>query len=430
MIRTKTLRPIRIRHLSALVLLGMAVPLLTGCGSEGERGTPRPAVQERAVSPLARGLLRQGAQALRRQDFDAALAYADSAETLSPADAGFLRGQAYTEMLRLDEATEEFQRVIALQPGYHGAWHYLGNVAFRNAEFGSAIARYRKEVDRHPSPASWRGMGRAYLELGKVDSARYAIEQAIAADSTYAEAFYDLSKLYEDAGEPEKALPLAQDALRFGPGNPQYLHQVGSLLVQAGQDAAALPHLRRAIEAWPWHADSRYGLSQALRRLGRQEEAQAHLEEAERLQALQTSITGLQEDVRATPEDPAGHATLGAALHRAGRFEEALHAYEVAAHLDPQNLDVQNNIANLHLVGGDAARAIGLYREILRRDSTLAGTWVNLGIAHASSGDAAAAQQAWQRALTLDPGHPAAKAYLAKLDSAGSPPPSQQPRSP
>ncbi len=67
-----------------------------------------------------------------------------------------------------------------------------------------------------------RGMGRAYVELGLVDSARIAFEQAIALDSLYSPAYFNLALLLEDEGHREEALRNAQKALSLDSRNLDY----------------------------------------------------------------------------------------------------------------------------------------------------------------------------------------------------------------
>jgi type I restriction enzyme, R subunit len=59
--------------------------------------------------------------------------------------------------------------------------------------------------------------------------------------------------------------------------------------------------------------------------------------------------------------------------------------------------------------------AIRQYREILRLDPELPDIWLNLGIVYAISGQTDQARRAWEAALRLDPGHQAARLYLARL---------------
>ena len=405
-----------LRRAFGLLFAGM-LAFLSGCVSEPEP-EPVPAL----LDTKTQALLISGEDALNAQLFRRALAYADSAAARVPggADVHFLRGRIYTEMARLGAADSAYKQALALQPGYEGAWNNLGNNAAHRHEYREAIALYHKELERGPAPLPWRGIGQAYVELGRVDSARQAFEQALAIDSTYAGAHHDLTLLYEDEGNFEQALYHAEQALAMAPENHNVRYLVGSLLVKMRQMEAALPYLETVAEAWPWHHASHYNLGQALARLGREDEAKAYLDRAETLRALQSKIMQREVSVRSFPEDPYAHAALASALRQAGRYDDAMHSYKVALFLKPSDTEFQNNVAILHLLRGDNDEAIQWFENILRQDSTLADVWMNLGIVYAKSDRKAEARRAWEMALRQKPGRPqeeAARAYIARLDS-------------
>lgn len=357
-------------------------------------------------------------EALKRHAFTRALALADSAEARVPdgADVHFLRGRIYSEMARLDAADSAYHRTLALRPDYEGAWNNLGNNAVRRQEYRRAIALYHNELKDGPAPVPWRGIGRAYIELGRVDSARQAFAQALAADSSYAVAHQDLAQLFEDEGDFERALRHAKQALELDPESNHARYVVGSLLVKTGQTEEALPYLEAVAEAWPWHHASHYNLGQALARLGRHEQAQEYLDRAESLRARQAKIAQREVAVRSFPKDPYAHAALASELRLAGRYNDAMHAYKVALFLDPGNPEFQNNIAILHLLRGDNEEAIRSFESVLRQDSTLVDVWLNLGIVYAKSGRKTEARRSWETALRQKPDLDRAKAYIAGLD--------------
>lgn len=362
-------------------------------------------------------LVRQGEEALRQNEFDIALALADSAQKLTPESANvlFLRARIHSEIGQWQSAEAAYRKVLTLEPGYRGVWNNLGNNAYRQQEYYRAIGYYQKEIAINSAAIPWRGIGRTYVELGKVDSAEYAFQVALGLDSLYAPAHFNLALLYEDEGEVGKALHHAQRAWESDRQNLEYRYLAGALLVKNRKYEEALPVLREVMETWPWYRGAQYNYGQALVHLGRQAEAKKYLDEAERVRAQGAKIEHLENTIRSIPQDPMAHASLAFAYRAIGRYNDAMHAYKVAAHLAPANMEIQNNIANLYLIKGDTTGAISQYRMILQHDPTLVDIWVNLGIVYAISKRNAAARIAWENALRLAPNHPAAKAYLARL---------------
>lgn len=393
--------------------LGLAMLGMMQWGCETEEAEPR-----RLLDPITAHYLQEGTAALDAYRYEAALAYADSAEQRRPnaPDVAFLRGRTYAEMGDLERSDSLYRRVLALQPDYPGTWHNMGNNAYRQKRYSQAIAYHGRELEREPAPIPWRGIGRAYVELGKNDSARYALEQALVIDSSYAPAHFNLALLYEDEGDFDKALYHARQAWRLSPEDYDYRYLMASLMVKMGGDfEEAIPHLRAVAEYWPWHSASHYNLGQALVHLGRQEEGKELLERAEKLRALDAKIQHLLGTARSMPNDAMTHAALGSALRRAGRLQDALRAYRIAVHLDPTNLDIQNNVASIYLLQRDTLAAVQTYHHILQQDPSFAEVWVNLGVVYAISGEREKARRAWQAALQYEPEHEAAQAYLARL---------------
>lgn len=402
-------------HGPAPILAG----LLLACGLLAACGRTAPSKEKPPIDPITQQLLYGGSEALRQHAFVQALALADSAAARSPAlaDVPFLRGRIYAELARLDKAEAYYREALALRPDYPGAWHNLGNTAYRQQQYSEAIRDYRRELALNPDPRPWRGIGQAYVELGRTDSARYAFEQALALDSTFAQAHFGLALLLDDLGDVEGALRAARRALAHAPDSPEYRYHVGAYLVKLGRPDEAFPHLQAVTDVWPWHQGAHYNLGQALMRLGQAAEARAMLDRAEQLRELQAQISHHENTARVQPTDPYAHAGLGTLLRRAGRYNDAMHAYRVALYLDPGNLEIRNNVAVLHLLRKDTTAAIQAFEEIVRADSAYVHAWVNLGSLYALSGRPEAARAAWQAALRADPQNEPARRLLASLPS-------------
>ena len=393
-----------------LVLLG-GLLLVAGC-----RQAEEPAA---IVDPATRQLVAKANEALENDEFDLALALADSASRRAPTavEPIFLKGLIYSRTLRWDEAEQAYRRVIERDPDFPGVWNNMGNNAVWRGAYQEAISYYYNEIEVAPAPMPWSGIGRIYRELGVIDSAAYAFEQAIALDSSHIPAYLSYAQLLEDEGEYERALALTEQAATHKPEAIEIQYMLGSLLARMEREEEAVSYLEAVTQAWPWHTESHYKLGQLLQRIGREEESREILSEAENLWKQQADITTYQKGLTTEPENPYAHAALATAFRMAGRYEEAIHTYKVALSLDPKNLEFQNNLASLYFLQKDTVAAIQTYQRILEQDPQMVEVWVNLGILHALSGEEAAARQAWQRALAYRPADPTIQAYLAKLDA-------------
>ncbi len=406
----------RARPTSTTGAVFAVVMVVAGCGRSGE---PARHFDVQPMTPRVERLLQEGSEALRRHAFVRALALADSVDAVAPglADVPFLRARIYSELARLGEADSLYRRVLEIRPDYPGAWHNLGNTAFRQQRYSEAIEYYRRELETHKDAQPWRGIGRAYVELGKTDSARFAFERAITVDSTLHQGHFSLALLLEDLGDLEGALASANRAVALEPDNQEYRYYAASYLVRLGRPEDAIAPLAQVIEEWPWHQGANYNMAQALIRTGRTKDGRAYQERAEMLRDLQAQISHHENTVRVQPMNAHAHAGLGTLLRRAGRYNDAVHAYQVALFLEPSNLEYRNNLAVLHLLRRDTTFAILAFEEIVRIDSTNIHAWINLGSLHAMSGDRGRARVAWLTALRIDPGNEMAQSSLTRLES-------------
>lgn len=402
------------RLLGLLIVLGS----LAACGRAEPESPPD---VDQPMGPIVQRILELGTEALQQHEFERAFALADSAAVRAPdlADVPFLRGRIYAELGRLDEAEKAYRQALAIRPSYPGGWHNLGNTAFRNQKYSEAIGYYRREFAANPDPRPWRGIGRSYFELGIPDSARHAYERALAIDSTFAEAHFDLALVLDDGGDAEGALYRARRALAHDSANAEYRYYVGVYLVKVGRHAEALDLLEAVVEQWPWHQGAHYNMAQAFMRLGRVEDAQAFQERSEELRSLQAQITHHENTVRGQPTNEYAHAGLGTLLRRAGRYNDAMHAYRVALYLAPQNLEFRHNMAVLHLLRGDTTASIQTFEQIVQADTANAPAWLNLGSLYAMSGELEQARKAWIATLRIDPNNDLARRSLANLGVRG-----------
>ncbi|MCC7075091.1 MAG: hypothetical protein IT383_27510 [Deltaproteobacteria bacterium] len=114
----------------------------------------------------------------------------------------------------------------------------------------------------------------------------------------------------------------------------------------------------------------------------------------------------------AVAKDPAGadvavYATL---LARQGKLDAARAVLQAALVKKPGSVVLTNNLANVEVLGGDVAGAVGRYRAILSQAGPRKGdVLTNLGIAYSQAGDSAKAVEAFDAALAEG----ASSAYLA-----------------
>ena len=369
-------------------------------------------------NPRTNGFLLQGSDALKQHNFIQALSFADSAAKYAAqkADIHFFKGRVYSELGRFKEAEQAYMKALKATPSYRGVWNNLGNNAYRQQNFSQAIDYYIQEVAQNKAPIPLRAVGRAFVELGKTDSARTFFKKAIDLDINYAAAYFNLAQLEEDEGNFKQAIQYAGRAYGIEPDNLEYRYLYSTLLVQVDKGSEAILNLRKIVEKWPWHNGAHYNLGRALIQAGQKTEGENYLEQAERVRAAQAKIDHLENTVRALPDDPYSYAALAFALRKAGRYNDAMHSYKVALYLEPENFDIWNNVANLYLLQGDTVTALATYNYIVDKNPMLTDIWLNMGVVYALSNQKEKARSAWERVLTYQSNNISALKYLKKLN--------------
>ena len=368
-------------------------------------------------NPMADYFLMEGNKYLKKHDFKKALALADSAElyAIKKDDVYFFKGRIYSELGRFAKADEAYNNTININPNYIGAWNNLGNNAFRQQKFSQAVKYYNKEIIKNKTSTPFRALGRAYVELGKTDSARICFQHSIDINNNYASAYLNLAQLEEDEGNLNKALNHASRAYALEPNNIEYQYVYSTILVQMDRGKEAIYSLREIIKKWPWHHGAHYNLARALIQSGQKIEGQQYLDKSEKIRATQAKIDHLENTIRALPDDPYSYAALAFALRKVGRFNDSMHSYKVALYLDPDNYDIWNNVANLYLLQKDTIKALNTYNYIVDKNPALIDIWLNMGVVYALANQKENAIYSWERALKYQPENVSAIKYLNKI---------------
>lgn len=209
------------------------------------------------------------------------------------------------------------------------------------------------------------------------------------------------------AGRLDDALPWLAEADRLEP-TAQRAFELGALRARLGDRAGAEGDLRRALARRPGHQAAQVALGGLLLKKGERAEALRLLEAA--------AAAGSNEDrARAL-------VRLGAARLAMGRQAEAEKAFELAVLYAPARPDVRLGIARAWLARDsrdDARRALPVLAKTLELAPDVPAVLGAVGRARERLGEDAAAAEAYERALRLDPAYHYARRRLIRLALAG-----------
>jgi len=234
----------------------------------------------------------------------------------------------------------------------------------RNEDYASTISLYEDTVAKCPSNARAMALlANYYRQAGRLEDARKWLERSLALEPGVRPVLNNLGTVWQELGQPGKAVTCFQQALALEPGDTATLNNLGNALILSGRAPEGIAQLESALRIAPDSWATRANLANALAQSGRMPEAaicfeallQARPDDAEThstygdvLMALNRrdeAIAQLAAAARLQPDDADLHVRFGTALGRAGRLREALEQFQAALRLDPTNASARQNAA-------------------------------------------------------------------------------------
>ncbi len=272
----------------------------------------------------------QGSLALTRHEFRSALRLGREARRLAPFSARPLGviGDALLELGRYDAAFAAFERMNALKPNVAS----YARIAYARELLGDvrgALAAMRLAVDASTGqrePEAWALVEVAKLELarGHVQTAKRDLGAALTLMPGYVTAEEQLARVDAAVGDLPRAIEAASRAEQAVP-LPQVVALHGDLLARAGRTAQARQQYRTVAV-----------IDRILAAGGIRTDLEAALFDADHL-IRPKGLVARARDARIARPSIYGDDTLGWALTRTGRCEEALPWLQRASRLGTQD---------------------------------------------------------------------------------------------
>ena len=215
--------------------------------------------------------------------------------------------------------------------------------------------------------------------------------------------------------------------------------------IALGRALAAMDSLARAeevfeaiVQAYPEEAWPYFWLGAVRDEAGRPQEARELLEKAVQIQPLFMEAQEKLADVRfrtgdiagaiatlvfITRQDPEHHPrawyNLGLLYLKQRQVEEALHAFQQAARLNPDLVDAQIQAGSIYFAQGRLQEAESWFRRAIANRPDAPQAYGSLALVYIRQGKLAEARKYLKKVLELDPQNPYARQLLRQMESGG-----------
>ena len=255
---------------------------------------------------------------------------------------------------KLDEATAELERALAIQPNYEDARRQLGVVLARRGHVDAAVAEFQKAIALRPSGwANWSQMGLSLFQASRFRDAAAAFTKVTELQPDNFFGFQQLGAAYQNLGEYDLALRNYARAIAIRP-NPQALSNIGAIHHLRREYSQAVDAYRRALDLRPNSHITWRNLGDSYTRLGLKRDAMA---------AYQRAIAQAESELKIDSKEATTLSQLAVYLAKAGRHAEAHTRISAATSILPSDPGVLFRAAAVHALADRREEAVARLQQ-------------------------------------------------------------------
>jgi tetratricopeptide (TPR) repeat protein len=274
-------------------------------------------------------------------------------------------GNLYVEKRMADEAIESCQKALEFNPQSAKALSHLGAAYILKNMFREAEAASKKALGIDPGlEEPHNNLGIIFINRDMFDQGINEYIRAIEINPDYAEAHHNLGRAYYLRRQIDRAIGEYKEAIRIKPDYYKAYSNLASAYMKKGMVEEAIKELKNAIKIKPDYGIAYYNLGFVY--LGKK-----MLEEAEI--ASRKAIT-------LNPELPEPHILLGAILEIRNRDDEAEIEFKKAIKLKPNYLEAHLNLGNLYLTKNLLSDSAFHYNKVIEINPHFGQAYNNLAL--------------------------------------------------
>ncbi len=248
-------------------------------------------------------------------------------QTLFDAVSLNISGDRLYESGRLEEAAQEFQRALPLDPNNVNVINSLGVCYAQMGEFENAVAEFARVTELAPNDFMAKyNLGCALVNLGREDEAELAFNQATKLEPNNGALYFQLAKLCRKLNRLEDALDHLRRTVDLKPNWGKAWRLFGECFFEQGNDAEAMNAFKKALKINGEDAAALSGLAIVY---GRMEPN------------LEIALSLARRSFELEPENEVFGLRLAELLWQNGELNEALARCERVAAMAPNNEQIR-----------------------------------------------------------------------------------------
>jgi tetratricopeptide (TPR) repeat protein len=207
---------------------------------------------------------------IESQQFDSVFLYLrEHCIQMTEDSCAYYYGLAFYGTGQYARADSAFRQAVARRPDWAEAWYAWGVSLYyqnRETEAKKKLLRCLK-IDKR-KVAAWTALAALALQERKPrQSIRFA-RRAVAVDSTYSPAYYNLGLAYRYTGKDSLAADAFRRALAYRPGWAEPYFSLAEIYAEGGDATTALHWLNHLLTIAPFHVDGLLLRAQIYRQRG------------------------------------------------------------------------------------------------------------------------------------------------------------------
>ena len=343
-----------------------------------------------------------------KREIDKAEAEFDkAAETAPVQSAAQIRVVDFYRLLgKPEEGNRRLDELVERAPDFYPAWQRIAQYSFADKNYTRCEEALNHLLEANPqAPETLRMLGEVLLAKGETEQAQERFRETVAVLQDFvqrrpeqASAHFRLAQMHMRLGEATQAKGALRTVLNIAPNSPSAALLLAELEINTGAASEAIPLLEELIQRQP------SGLAYEL--LGK-----AYVVD----QSFSRSTQAFTKFVEIASDEPRAHHLLGASLSAEGKNAEAVSHLNEALLLDPAYVEPLALLASLDARKQRLGAALNrVHSQIQKIDATGRHHFL-LGQLYAASNQLDNAENAYHKAVEVDPSLNAAYAQLAGI---------------